>query len=374
MASVPKVALVHDWMVSRGGAERVLYSMHELWPDAPIYTAAYDPSKFPEFANVDVRTTWLDRIKLAKTKHQLFSIPRAWAFKGLDLSDYDIVVSSCSAESKYVKTGPNTLHICYCYTPIRYYWSDYDWYIKHPPFGAFNPVVRLVLPTLINYLRRQDYNMAQKIDIFLTQSVYIKAKIKKYYDREATIIHPPTDTTRFLNLPKKRGNYYLIVGRQVAYKRLDLAVDAFNELGLPLIVAGTGEEIARQKERSKSNIDLRGFVPDDELPGLYANALAVLFPQEEDYGLVPIEAQAAGTSVIAFGKGGAAETVIDGETGVLFDEQSPKALIEAVKRFQLLSFDPQKLREHAKKFDDATFKRELKQFVDHAYRNFRAEK
>lgn len=369
-----KVALVHDWMVSFGGAERVLLELHQMWPDAPIYTAAYEPAKFPMFANADIRPTWLNQIKLAKRKHQLFSIPRAWAFRGLDLSDYDLVISSCSAESKYVKTGPNTLHICYCYTPIRYYWSDYQWYLDHPPFGLLNPAVKLFLPAIIGLLRRQDYRLAQKVDIYVTQSRYIQAKIKKYYHRDSTVIHPPTDTNQFLNLNKRDGGYYLIVGRQVAYKRLDLAVDAFNELGLPLVVAGIGEEIAAQTARAKANIDFRGFVSDEQLPQIYADAKAVLYPQEEDYGLVPVEAQAAGTPVIAFGRGGAAETVIDGITGVLFTEQSPKGLIEAVRRFEDMRFDLAKLREHSKKFDAAVFRREFKAFALQAYADFIVKK
>ena len=344
--------------------------MHELWPEAPIYTAAYSPEKFPEFANADVRPTWLNKISLAKRKHQLFSIPRAWAFRGLDLSSYDLVISSCSAESKYVKAGPNTLHICYCYTPIRYYWSDYDWYKAHPPFGVLNPVAKLVLPFVIGGLRRQDYRLAQRVNQYVTQSKYIQGRIKQYYDRDSVVIHPPTDVDKFLKLKKEVGDYFLIVGRQVAYKRLDLAVAAFNELGLPLVVAGTGEEIAVQRAVAEPNVDLRGFVPESELPQLYANARAVIYPQEEDYGLVPVEAQAAGTPVIAYGRGGAAETVIDGETGVLFQEQSVEALVEAVHRFEKLSFDPTALRQHAQKFDEATFKRQFKAYVDQAWQDF----
>ncbi len=367
-----KIALVHDWITRRGGAERVLDVLHRVWPGAPIYTSLYNPDVFPEFADAEVHSTWLNHIKLAQKKHQLFAVPRGWVYRSIDLSDYDLVLSSCSAESKYVKTGPGTLHICYCYTPIRYYWSDYDWYLKHPPFGALNPLVKFVLPALIGYLRRQDYNAAQKVDVFVTQSKYVQARIKKYYDRDSVVIHPPTNTSLFINLKKEVGNYYLIVGRQVAYKRLDLAVDAFNELGLPLVIAGTGEEIAVQKPRAKSNIDFRGFVLDTELPQLYANAKAVLYPQEEDYGLVPVEAQAAGTPVIAYSKGGASETVVDGTTGVLFDEQSSEALIAAIKRFEKLKFAPKILREHALKFDEEVFKREIREFVEEEYATFRS--
>jgi glycosyltransferase involved in cell wall biosynthesis len=369
-----KMALVHDWITRRGGAERVLDVLHQVWPEAPIYTSLYNSEMFPEFANAEVHSTWMNRIKLAQKKHQLFAVPRGWVYRSIDLSGYDLVVSSCSAESKYVKTGSNTLHICYCYTPIRYYWSDYDWYLKHPPFGALNPLVKLVLPVLIGYLRRQDYNMAQRVDLYVTQSKYIQQRIKKYYNRDSVVIHPPTNTSLFMNLKKENGDYYLIVGRQVAYKRLDLAVDAFNALGLPLVVAGAGEEIAIQKPRAKGNIDFRGFVADQDLPQLYANAKAVLYPQEEDYGLVPVEAQAAGTPVIAYGKGGASETVVDGTTGVLFHEQSSVALIEAVKRFEKLKFDPVVLRDHAKKFDEEVFKKKIKEYVEQVYTDFKIKK
>lgn len=219
-----------------------------------------------------------------------------------------------------------------------------------------------------------DYNSAQRVTVFLTQSKNIQAKIKKYYNRNSTVIHPPTDTAKFLSLKKNQQDYYLIVGRQVAYKRLDLAVDAFNELGLPLVVAGTGEEIQIQQARAKANIDFRGFVPDEELPQLYANAKAVLYPQEEDYGLVPVEAQAAGTPVIAYSAGGAAETVVDGTTGVLFDQQTPEALIAAVKRFETLKFDVNKLREHSKNFDENVFRHQLKEFVEREYSKFNNQK
>lgn len=216
--------------------------------------------------------------------------------------------------------------------------------------------------------------MAQKVDVYVTQSEYIKNRIKRYYGRESTVIHPPTDTEQFLGLEKRKAGYYLIVGRQVAYKRLDLAVNAFNELGLPLVVAGTGEAIAGQKARAKANIDFRGFVPDAELPQLYANAKAVLYPQEEDYGLVPVEAQAAGTPVIAYGKGGAAETVVDGETGILFTPQTPEALAAAVKRFEKMNFDPAVLRQHAQKFNTAVFKKRLAAFVEEEYEKFTSKK
>ncbi|HSX41393.1 MAG TPA: glycosyltransferase [Candidatus Saccharimonadales bacterium] len=364
-----KVAIVHDWLVSPGGAEQVVLELHKLWPKAPIYTAAYEPSKFPEFKDADVRPTWLNKIGLAKRKHQLFSIPRAWAFKGLDLSEYDVVISSSSAESKYVKTGPNTLHICYCHTPIRYYWSDFDWYRQHPPFGKLNWLASLILPFIIGPLRRMDYKAAQKIDLYVANSENVRKRIKKYYNRDAVVIYPPVATGKF-KVKREPQDFYLIVGRQVAYKRLDLAVDAFNDLELPLKVAGAGEEIGRQRSRSKSNIEYLGRVNDEELAVLYAQAKAFIFPPEEDFGIVPVEAQSAGCPVVAYGKGGALETVVDGETGVFFTKQTPEALADAVKLAAKTKFDEAKIRHHAKQFDAAVFARKISHLVDSEWQKF----
>ncbi len=358
-----KIALVHDWMVSPGGAERVVYTWHTMWPEAPIYTAAFEPTKFPEFKNADVRPTWLDKIPLAKTKHQLFTIPRALAFRSLDLSEYDLVLSSCSAESKYVRTGAKTLHICYCHTPIRYYWSDYEWYRRNPPFGKLNIVAKIVLPVLIPFLRFMDLRFARQVSRYIANSKTVQERIKKYYGRDSTVIYPPVDTDRFPP-GDGSGGYYLIVGRQVAYKRLDLAVDAFNELGLPLKIAGSGEEIERQRLRAKSNIEFLGRVPDAELPELYGRAKAFIFPPEEDFGIVPVEAMAAGRPVVAFGRGGATETVIEGETGTFFPEQTPAALAEAVRRIDGYTFDPQRIRRQAEKFSTARYEQQLRTYID----------
>ncbi len=367
--SEPRIALVHDWLVSPGGAEKVLLELHRIYPAAPIYTAAYVPEKFPEFAGADVRTTWLNRIKLAKTKHQLFPVLRAWTFRGLNLSDYDIVISSCSAESKYVRTGKQTLHICYCHTPVRYYWSDYEWYRANPPFGRLNWLVKGLLPVMIGWLRKMDYRGAQGVDQFVANSNYVKARIEKYYDKDSTVIYAPVNVEQY-KVSRQREEYYLIVGRQVAYKRLDLAVDAFNELGLPLKVAGTGEEIAKHRPRAKANIEFLGRVPDEMLPELYGKAKAFVFPAEEDFGIVPVEAMANGTPVIAYGVGGAAETVVEGQTGTFFHEKSGRALADAVRRFETMTFDPAVVRQQAERFSQAVFRKELSRFVAQQWQTF----
>ncbi len=369
-----KIALVHHWLVSSGGAEKVLYELHQMYPEAPIYTAAYSPEKFPEFKDADVRPTWLDKVPLAKTKHQLFPVLRGLAFKTLNLSDYDIVISSCAAEAKYVKTGPNTLHICYCHTPIRYYWTDYEWYLAHPPFGKLNWLAKLVLPAMIGWLRRTDYRAAQGVDVYLANSRNVQARIKKYYHRESTVIYPPIITETLAKMPSGIRDYYLVVGRQVAYKRLDLAVAAFNELGLPLKVAGMGEEIARQKLVAKDNIEFLGYVSDEERNRLMAGAKGFIFPPEEDFGMVPIEAMAAGTPVVAFNKGGAPEYVTEGETGVLFNQQTTEEVIAAVKRLEATQWDEAKIRARAKEFDVSVFRQQITEFVEAEWAKFKAIK
>lgn len=369
----PRVALVNHWLVSPGGAERVVIELHKLWPEAPIYTAAYEPKKFPELAGADVRATWLDKVPFAKRKHQFFPILRALAFRSLDLSAYDIVITSDAAEAKMVKTGKATLHICYCHTPIRYLWVDYEWYMKHPPFGWLNPLARVALKFSLGWLKRMDFDAAQRVNWFVANSHNVAQRIRKYYGRSSQVVYPPIDTERF-KLSRKHGSYYLIVGRQVAYKRLDLAVDAFNELGLNLKVAGVGEEAARQAARSKANIEFLGRVSDEKLVDLYAGAKGFIFPTEEDFGMAPLEAMASGTPVIAYAAGGALEYVVDGETGVLFSQQNATALKEAVERFETLKFTPERVRAEAEKFAAAVFDKSIRDFVSEKSQAFQSGK
>ena len=370
----PRVALVHHWLTSPGGAEKVLYELHQMYPEAPIYTTAYIPKKFPEFADAEVHTTFLNWIPFLKRKHQLFPIFLGTPMKTFNMSKYDLVISSCAAEAKYVRTGERTLHICYCHTPVRYYWTDYEWRLQNMPFGGLNLLARIVFPMVIGPLRRIDYAAAQKVNVFVANSEHIKRRIKQYYHRDSTVIYPPIATAQLERLPSGSRDYYLIVGRQVAAKRLDVAVDAFNELGLPLKVAGAGEEIARQKLRAKKNIEFLGYVSLEERDRLMAGAKAFVFPPEEDFGIVPLEAMAAGTPVIAYNAGGAPEYVTDGETGVLFDKQTGPALAEAVRRFERLKFDGQKVRARAKQFDTSVFVRKMKAFVDERWAEFESRR
>lgn len=370
----PRIAITHHWLTSLGGAEKVLFELHHMYPDAPIYTTAFIPEKFPELKGADVRTTFLQKIPLIKYKHQLFPIFLGTPFKSLDMHGYDIVISNDAAEAKYVRTSPNTLHICYCHTPVRYYWTDYEWRLHNLPFGKMNWLARMAYPLLVGRLRKIDYAASQQVDVFIANSLHIKQRIKRYYHRDSTVIYPGVETKP---LEKERGgarDYYLVVGRQVASKRLDVAIDAFNELGLPLKIAGAGEEITRQKPRAKANIEFLGFVSIEERNRLFVGAKAFIFPPEEDFGMVPVEAMAAGTPVIAFNKGGAPEYVTDGKTGVLFDEQTGDSLARAVRRFETMQFDSDYIRGQATKFDVSVFRDKFGGFVDEQWQKFAAKK
>lgn len=366
----PRIALVHHWLTSQGGAEKVLYQLHLMYPEAPIYVTAYIPQKFPEFAKAKVYTTFLNRIPILRGRHQFFPVFLGTPFKLFNMDDYDLVLSSCAAEAKYVRTKKHTLHICYCHTPVRYYWTDYEWRLKNLPFGRLNPLARIMFPLFVRPLRRIDYQAAQMVDVFIANSKHIQERIKQYYHRDSTVIYPPIATERLLGLPRDPKDYYVIVGRQVASKRLDVAVDAFNELGLPLKVAGAGEEIARQKPRAKGNIEFLGRVSDEERDRLLSGAKAFIFPPEEDFGIVPLEAMAAGCPVIAYGSGGAPEYVIDGKTGVLFPEQSASSLIEAVRRFEGIDFDEKDIRAKAEEFDERLFRERMRAFVEAEWEKF----
>lgn len=368
-----RVALVHHWLTSSGGAEKVLYELHQMYPEAPIYTAAYIPERFPEFAGADIKTSYLDKIPWLKHKHQLFPLFLGTPFKMFDMSQYDLVISSCAAEAKYIRTSDSTLHVCYCHTPVRYYWSDYEWFmgdIRRLPFGFFNHLARPIFRLLVGWLRRIDYAAAQGVSVFIANSLHIQKRIARYYHRQSVVIYPPIRTSELVKIDASKSDFYLIVGRQVASKRLDLAVRAFNELGLPLKVAGAGEQINRWRKEARPNIEFLGRVDDFTRNRLLSQAKAFVFPPEEDFGMTPVEALAAGTPVIAYNGGGAPEYVHDGLTGVLFDEQSVEALVAAVKRSQTIKFDTRRLRQEAERFTESVFRKEVRGLVDSAWQTF----
>lgn len=374
MAATTKIAIVCDWLTNMGGAEVVVLALAEAFPGAPIYTSTYDPEKMPAFKNLDVRTTRLQNLpKPLRKLHKFFPMLRVKAFQNLDLSDFDIIISSSSAEAKQVKkTRPDQLHICYCHTPIRYYWSHYAEYKKDPGFGKLNWLVRLAMPLLVPGLKRADYAAAQNVDVFVANSSEVQARIKKYYDKPSFVIHPPVDVDRFTPA-RERSDYYVALGRQVPYKRIDLTVAAATKLSLPLKVYGNGSEHERLRKLAGPTVSFYSDRFSDASDTAVAEALnharGYLFPAEEDFGIVQVEALAAGAPVIGYGRGGTLDIVQDGESGVLFHEQTVEAVTAAIQKAETLTFLPATLRRKAKRFDKSLFLTKIRKVVSDSYHN-----
>lgn len=356
-----KVALVHDWLVSKGGAENVLFDLHCLFPNAPIYTLVYDKASAPEWTlSCDIRTTYIQKIPYGKKlyKKMLSLMPKAW--ESLDLTEYDLIISSSSSCAKGVITSPNSVHICYCHTPTRYIWDMYYSYLEASSF-----VKKCAMKMLVPKLRLWDYVAAQRVDYFIANSRYIANRIKKFYRRDSKVIYPGCYINDY-DLTPNTGDYYLIVSRLVYYKRIDLAVKACNKLKKKLIIVGAGEEYKKLKAIAGPTIEFKGFMSDDEIRKLYLNAKAFIFPGEEDFGITPIEAQSAGIPVLAFGRGGALETVKDMETGLFFDEQSEESLSDCILRFEAdgVSYNKEQIRENSLNFSRNVFSTKILEFIN----------
>lgn len=363
----PKVALVHDWLTNMGGAEPLVLEIHKLFPKAPIYTSVYDAEKMQAFKNIDVRTTKLQESlpKKLRYKHVLWPVFRAQAFRELDLSEFDVIISSSSAEAKAVrKTRPGQVHIAYIHTPPRYYWSHYEEFRKEFSFGALTPFIRPFIPAFVKAMRKRDLESVKDIDVFIANSTVTRERIKKYYDKPSTVIYPPVEVSRFTPSPKGERHGYVIWGRHVPYKRFDLAIEAANKLGAQLTIAGTGPDTDRLKSLAGPTIKFVGRISDEALVKLAQTSKAFLFPNEEDFGISAAEALAAGTPVIAYKKGGALDIVQDGETGVFFEEQTVDSLVDAMKRFETMTFLPATLHRKAKRFDKGLFATKIRKIVD----------
>ena len=361
-----KVALLHDYLNQAGGAERVLLALTKLYPEAPIYTLIHDSKRLSGFEDKDIRTSFLQKMPWAGSKIRWYLPLMPVAVEQIDLSDYDVVISSSSALIKGVITHPHTLHICYCYTPTRYLWSDTHQYPKEIPEGKF---VKHFLPWFLSRLRIWDHLAAQRVNHFIAQSHFIAQRIKNYYNRESIVIYPPTDTENFY-ISKDLGNYYLLISRLKPYKKVDLAVNAFNKLNIPLKIIGVGDEANNLQKIAKSNIEFLGAVPETDKRKYLSQCLGLIHPQEEDYGLTPIEAMASGRPVIAFQGGGALETVIANKTGKFFSEQNWENLVDTVIKFKPHEYNPQEIKAHAEKFNTANFYTNMKNFVEQTYQEF----
>lgn len=362
-----RVAIVTDWLTNYGGAESVISAFHDLFPDAPIYTTIYEPKKMKELGKLkDVRTSYLQKFPVKKQQWLLSLMPTAVEMMNLD--EFDLVLSSCHSVSKGVITKPNTLHISYCHTPMRYAWESWDFETRLQKFPRFlHPSIR----KQIKKIREWDYCAAQRVDKYVANSSYISGQIKKYYERESDVIYPPVHTERFMPVSQPTADYYFSVGRLIPYKKFDLLVQTFNELGLPLKIAGTGPDLDKLKAMAKPNIEILGYVEIQELVELYANCKAFLFPQIEDAGIVPLEAMSCGRPVIALNRGGSLDTMIDGKTGVLFKEQTVESLKDAIKRFEKMKFDPHFIRQHAQQFDVEHFKKKILAYVEKEWAEFK---
>jgi len=363
-----KIAIVHDWLTNMGGAERVVEAFHEIYPDAPIYTTVFNPKKLaPKFSQMDVHTSFIQKLPFAQTKYQKYLPFFPLAFEQFDLREYDVVISNSHCCAKGVVTNPETLHICYCSTPIRYAWDLYHEYMEREKLGWLS---KKIIPLVMNYLRMWVVITVNRVDYFIANSNTIKQRIKKHYRRNSDVIYPPVNTSYYLTSDEDR-DFFLVVSRFVPYKRIDLAIEAFNELGWPLVIIGDGPERKRLEKMAKPNINFLGRQSDEIVREHYAKCRAFIFPGEEDFGITPVEAQSAGRPVIAYGKGGALDTVTDGVTGILFKQQSKDSLVEALRKFETMSFNKQRIREHALKFDVEKFKQKIKQYIEEKYQEHR---
>lgn len=357
-AQFRRPAIVHDWLTVPGGSEQVVLALLDLLGErAELFTSVYDPAPWPAaIRDRTVHTSFLNRLPGARTHYpKLLPLMNA-AFESFDLAAFDLVISSSHSCAKNVITGPGTLHVCYCHTPMRHAWE--------PGFlRSEGRVSRLAAAALVGRLRRQDAVGGLRPDAFVANSTHVARRIEKYYRRDARIVHPPVDVERFLSQERRPDDYYLVLGRVVPYKRVDLALSACATLGRRVKVAGTGRALDAARAAAGPGAELLGRVPDAEVGELLAGARALLFPAEEDFGIVPVEAQAAGVPVIAYGRGGARDTVIPGETGLFHDAQTPAAVASAILELEDMSFDSDAIREHARRFGPERFRAEMAQVV-----------
>lgn len=366
-----KIALVHDYLIQDGGAERVLMAMHEMYPEAPVYTLLHDKKRAnPIFDNWDVRTSFLQSVPGGLRRYQWLLPLMPTATESYNLSDYDLVISSSSAFAKGIVTRPETLHISYCHTPTRYLWTDSLSYVEELRVPK---IIKGLLPPVLSYLRLWDRMAADRVGVFAANSETVAERIRKYYGRESAVIHPPVDVESFY-VSKEMGNYFLIGGRLVSYKRFDIAVKAFSQLGIPLKVFGEGPELVHLKALAKSNVQFLGRVSDAEKRELYSRCIAFLHPQVEDFGITAIEANSSGRPVIAYAKGGAVETIVSGLTGTFIQEQTWEHLAHAIIRFRPELFDAEIIRKRALVFGREIFKERMGELVQKEWATFCARR
>ncbi|MEM7031616.1 MAG: glycosyltransferase, partial [Chloroflexota bacterium] len=344
-----------------GGAEDVLEVLVDLFPDAPVFTTIYGPEQMPQhYRTWDIRASWLNQAPGIHQHHQPYLPLYPAAVRSLDFRGYDLILSNKSGFIHGLKKSPQQLHLCYCLAPTRYVW-DYQSYAAREKLSA---AAGFVLKPVINRLRQWDYQAAQRVDHFCAISTEIQERIRRMYDRDSIIITPPVDTDRFQPVSEPREDYYFIVSRLIPYKRIDLAIQAFNQMGKRLIIAGDGRDRSALEALAGPTVELRGFLPWEEIIELMAHCKAFIFPGFEDFGIAPVQAQAAGRPVIAFAAGGALDTVIDQETGTFFHQQTVADLTKAVQTFEQMTFDSQHIRQNAERFSVSRFRKSVQEWVE----------
>jgi glycosyltransferase involved in cell wall biosynthesis len=349
------VALVHDYLVQYGGAERVVEALHEVWPQAPVYTSLYDAEAMPPlFRELDVRTSFLQGVPGLARRSKLGLAAYPAAFRSLDLSAYDVVVSSSSGWAHAARTAPDAVHVVYCHTPARWLYRTHSYVAAE----------RIPAAPLLPLLRRWDRGAARRPTHYLANSETTRARIAHQYGRDAVVVHPPVDTSRFA--VGEAGDYYLCASRLTAYKRVDLAIEACEELGVPLVVAGDGSARRALERRASGDVEFLGRVGDGELARLLARCRALIVPAEEDFCITAVEAMASGRPVVGYARGGLLETVALDRTGVLFGTQTPASLVGALIHLESLDLDPHAIRAHALRFDLRLFQRRMRELVEGA--------
>ncbi|MBW2294645.1 MAG: glycosyltransferase [Deltaproteobacteria bacterium] len=357
-----KIAIAYDYMTQMGGGERVIHTLHEIFPDAPIYTVLYCPETMSdEFREMDIRTSFVDRLPLSHKKFELYIPLFAFGMEQFDFREYDVVLSVSTMVAKGVITGPRTCHISLCFTPMRWAWDLYHDYLAELKDARFT---RWAFRFWTHYYRIWDIASVSRVNYFIAGSKIAARRIRKHYGRDADVIYPPIDTKRFQPSGDPPEDFYLVVSRLAYAKRIDVVVAAFANTDRRLVVIGQGERLSHLQKIATPNIEFLGYQPDDVVRDHYSRCRALLFPGEEDFGLTPVEAQACGRPVIAYAAGGSLETVIEGATGVFFHAQTPEAVSEAVGRFESLEFDSKRIRENAERFDSEIFASRIRAFVE----------
>ncbi len=364
-----RIAIVHERLDVVGGAEKVILALHELYPDAPIYTSFVDYDNLsPIFKTMDIRTSYMQKLPKFLTRRSDKLLPLYMlAFQDFDLAEFDVVISSSYVAAKSILTNSDTCHICYCYTPMRFAWDMYHKSMR----SDHNRLMKWGIRLLLHYFRIWDVQTTNNVDYFIAISETVRQRIRKHYRREAAVILPPVETDRF-RISQKIDDYYVVVSRLVPYKRIDLAVAACTRLNKKLMVIGTGRSEQKLKEMAGPSVQFLGWQSDEAVAKYLSNARALLFPGEEDFGILPVEAQAAGTPVIAFGKGGVEETVVADKTGIFFYSQTEESLMEAIQQFENTNFDREEIVQHAHKFDEKLFRKKMDVYIRRCYLQFQA--